>query len=310
MDFSKIKITREIAYGILVFLFFAFIFSFFRLQIYAFNSWLFAMTGEIQQIKFVDDGDAADIRKQAKDGAQKAQDNKAAAAASDKPVKSNLPLTPPPKLQLLATIDNLDESVLQAFPELRSFNGTEWHTEKTLVKMATDGQSLYASFLCYDADPDNLVTKYSETEGTGSAWRDDSIEFFLMNDKDADNYYQFISSASGLSHVFYMKITDKANKRAFTQDSDFPKNFKKPFMRSERCPEGFKVTMEINLEGLGFDRLDNGKEILMQVVRNYRDASNPKKAELQLFPCYIYADNRFGKQNHDRSAFMPVKAVR
>ncbi|HCE45215.1 MAG TPA: hypothetical protein DET40_16875 [Lentisphaeria bacterium] len=324
MDLNKIKVSKEIVYGVLVFLLFAFIFSFFRFQIYSFNSWIFALTGEIQQIKFSDEGDPnlpPGSSPQAKDPAKKIQDNnknrvaaKPAQAAqksvdSDKPVKSNLPLTPQPRIQVLASVDNIDESKLPALPELRSFNGTEWHAEKTVVKMATDGQSLYASFLCYDSEPKNLVTKYSETEGSASAWKDDSIEFFIMKDRNADHYYQIVSSASGLNHVFYMK-TAESGATGFTQDSELPKDFKKPFVRAEKCPEGYKVTMEINLESFGLGRLDNGKEILLQVVRNYRDAVDPKKAELQLFPCFIYADNRTGKQNHDRRAFMPCKAVK
>ncbi len=324
MKISKIKVSKEITYGILLFLFFAAVFSFGRHYLYSFNSWCFAVTGEVQQMNFANDGESPNYQPPPVAGGKdqpKASDKKSAAktntavavqkpAETDKPVRSNLPQTPQPKISILPSVENVDESKLAAFPDLRNYSGVEWKTEKTVVKMATDGNSLYATFLCYDADPANLVTKYSEAEGTASAWKDDSIEFFIMNSKDADHYYQLVSSASGLSHVFYLKTNNENGPTSFTPDAEFPKDFKKPFMRSEKCPEGFKITMEIDLKSFGFGRLDNGKELLLQVVRNYRDSADSKCAELQLFPTFIYADNRHGSQNHDRRAFMPAKAVK
>jgi len=46
----------------------------------------------------------------------------------------------------------------------------------------------------------------------------------------------------------------------------------------------------------------------MQVIRNYRDLGNPKNMNLQLYPTFIYVDNRGGPTNHDRRGFMPSKA--
>jgi len=43
-------------------------------------------------------------------------------------------------------------------------------------------------------------------------------------------------------------------------DPELPANFKDPFICSERCPEGFKVTMYIDLERFGLNRLDKGRE--------------------------------------------------
>ncbi len=319
---QKFQRHKGVVYGSLLFLLFASIFSFHRHEIYAFNSWLFALTGEIQQIKFAEGGKDDDIpgapqpagKTDSKD--KKTGDKKTTAAAkktdstsssADKPVRSNLPTTPEPKILQVAScsIQDMDDNKLPLFPPLRIYNGTEWKKEKTDIRMACDGQTLYASFLCYDADPASLVTKYSETEGTSSAWKDDSIELFLMNGKKADCYYQIVSSASGLSHIFYFKNSE--NIAAGINQSDFPPSFKKPFITSEKCKEGYKVTMEINLKSLDFPKLDNGKEILLQIVRNYRDASNQNAASLQLFPVFIYGDNRYGKQNHDRRAFMPAK---
>ncbi|HBC86171.1 MAG TPA: hypothetical protein DCZ94_04370 [Lentisphaeria bacterium] len=321
--FQKFK---DVIYGVFIFLVFAWYFASYRHTLYSVNSWLFALTGEIQQVRFSEGGKDDDYPAPAATGAKpaadaknkKATDSKTAAPAAkktesdpSKPVRSNLPQTPQPKILLVASssMQDIDEKKMPLFPPLRSFNGTEWKKEKTEIRMASDGLSLYASFLCYDADPANLTTKYSESEGTISAWKDDSIEFFLMKDKNADCYYQIATSASGLSHIFYMK-TQEGSITSGVNQGDFPAEFKKPFIRSEKCPEGYKVTMEVNLQSMGFPKLDAGKEILVQVVRNYRDLADPSCAELQLFPTFIYGDNRYGSQNHDRRAFMPARIVK
>jgi hypothetical protein len=319
MKTERLKTSRMISYGIALFLLFAAIFSFFRYYIYSFNSWCFAFTGETQHLAPADDGspDSSDSGKQVKSqpGTVTAPAQKPAIKTSvpkdieDKPVRSNLPMTSQPKVSMLQSLSNVEESKLTPFPELRLYSGLEWKNEKTLIAMASDGTSLYASFFCYDAEPSQLVTRYSETEGTTSAWKDDSIELFLMKNKESDHYYQFVSSASGLSHVFYQKVLDSGPKD-FSTEAAMPKEMIKPFIRSEKCKEGFKVTMEINLQGLGFGKLDDGREILMQIVRNYRDSASPVSAELQLFPTFIYADNRYGAQNHDRRAFAPVKIAK
>jgi hypothetical protein len=312
--FAKLsKIPRKIIYGILLFMFFAFIFSFFRLQIYSFNAWCFAMTGEIQQIQFTSAGDLKMEGSEDKTAPVATASTPAVktASAESKPVKVNLPLTVQPKILFVNTVTDQDLLKSPLFPPLRSFNGTEWKKEKTEIRMASDGETLEVSFLCFDSEPSKIVTQFSEKEGAANAWKDDSIEFFIMKSPKADHYFQYVCSASGLSKVYYYKTTD--NPRSGTNDPTFPANFKKPIIRGETCAEGYKIYMDIDLSNnLGLPRLSPGKEIMLQVVRNYRGqgAGNPLEMGLQLYPTFIYADSTTGAaNNHDRRSFQTAKLV-
>ncbi len=323
MTTKKKKISRGIIYGILLFIFFAFIFSFFRLQIYNINAWCFAMTGEIQQIQFTSAGDLkmdGDDEKKSGSTPEKKAEAKLAAPQKTvssntipegKPVKSNLPPTVQPKIFYANTVTEQDLQKSPLFPKLRSFKGTEWQKEKTEIRMASDGWTLQASFLCFDSEPSKIITQYSETDGASFAWKDDSIEFFLIKNPKADHYFQYVCSASGISKVYYYKITD--NPSSGINESKFPSDFKKPIIRGEKCDEGYRIYMEIDLSNnLGLPKLGSGKEILLQVVRNYRGqgAGNSAETGLQLYPTFIYADSRSNSaNNHDRRAFQPAKLV-
>jgi hypothetical protein len=323
MTTKKKKIPRGIVYGILLFIFFAFIFSFFRLQIYTINAWCFAMTGEIQQIQFTSSGDLkmdGDEEKRSPSATEKKPDATIAAPQKTvsnnaildgKPVKSNLPPTVQPKIFYANTVTEQDLQKSPLFPPLRSFNGTEWKKEKTEIRMTCDGWMLQVSFLCFDSEPSKIITQYSETDGASLAWKDDSIEFFLMKDPKADHYFQYVCSASGTSKVYYYKTSD--NPSSGVNESKFPVDFKKPVIRGGKCDEGYRIYMEIDLSNnLGLPKLSSGKDILLQVVRNYRGqgAGNPAEAGLQLYPTFIYADSRANSaNNHDRRAFQPAKLV-
>jgi hypothetical protein len=314
---KKIKVPRGIVYGILLFIFFAFIFSFFRIPIYTINAWCFAMTGEIQQIQFTSAGElklegGEDAPASAITGKKPAVQTASAAVADDKPVRSSLPLTVQPKILFVNTITDQDLEKSPLFPPLRSFKGLEWEKEKTEIRMVCDGETLEVSFLCFDSEPSKIVTKYSETDGASVAWKDDSIEFFLIKDPKSNHYFQYVCSASGLSKVYYFKTTD--NPRSGINESKFPADFKKPFIRGEKCEEGYRIYMEIDLvNNLGLQKkLGSGKEIFFQAVRNYRGQGTGSPAEvcLQLYPTFIYADNRAGTaNNHDRRSFQPAKLV-
>lgn len=318
--FKKIKIPQKVLYGILLFIFLAFIFSFFRLQIYSINAWVFAMTGEIQQIQFTSSGElkleGADEKTTMPPIVQDKKTNVQSAAVASKgtvpestPVKANLPLTVQPKILYVSTVTEQDLQKSPLFPVLRAFNGTEWKKDKTEIRMASDGETLEVSFLCFDAEPAKLVTEHSEKEGASFAWKDDSIEFFLMKNQKADHYLQYVCSASGISKVYYYKTSD--NPSAGLNENSFPKDFKKPIIRGETCDEGYRVYMEIDLSNnLDMPKIGIGKDILLQIVRNYRGQNTGSKLEtaLQLFPTFIYADSSTGAaNNHDRRAFQPAK---
>lgn len=314
------KIPPKILYGILLFIFFAFVFSFFRLQIYNINAWCFAMTGEIQQIQFTSAGELkleGEEEKTALPFTDKKPAVQAAAATTatkstaseSAPVKAKLPLTEQPRILFVNTVTEQDLQKSPLFPALRVFNGTEWKKEKTEVRMASDGETLKVSFLCFDAEPAKIVTEHSENEGASFAWKDDSIEFFLIKNPKSDHYFQYVCSASGISKVYYYKATE--NPRMGGNENSFPKDFKKPIIRGEKCDEGYRIYMEIAMSNnLDMPKLGVGKDIYLQIVRNYRGQNTGTNLEtaLQLYPTYIYADSSTGAaNNHDRRAFQPAK---
>ena len=47
--------------------------------------------------------------------------------------------------------------------------------------MTTDGKKLFVLMRLCDRFPDKAITKYSKASAS-DAWKDDSIEFFLMKD--------------------------------------------------------------------------------------------------------------------------------
>jgi hypothetical protein len=318
MEIFKIKIPRNVFYGFLLFFFLAFLFSYFRLQIYTINAWCFAMTGEIQQIQFttsgelkMEDTDATPVPSAAAKPVFKTTSAPKIAVDSGKPVKVNLPPTVEPEILFTNNLTGQELNDGPLFPSLRLFNGKEWKKEKTEIRMASDGEKLEVSIFCFDSEPSKLVTQYSEKEGANFAWKDDSIEFFLIRNPKADHYFQYVCSASGISKVYYYKTSE--NYSMGTNETEFPANFKKPVMRGEKTAGGFKIYMSIDLSNnLGLPKLSPGKQIYLQIVRNYRgqQSGDPLMATLQLFPTFIYADSRSGAaNNHDRRAFQPAKLV-
>ena len=66
------------------------------------------------------------------------------------------------------------------------------------------------------------------------------------------------------------------------------------------------MEISIDLRNNGIKKIKPGDSFLMQIVRNYRGQGYKNSVTLHLFPVYIYADKRMGRNNHDRRAFQKV----
>jgi len=66
------------------------------------------------------------------------------------------------------------------------------------------------------------------------------------------------------------------------------------------------LEISIDLRNNGIKKIKPGDSFLMQIVRNYRGQGYKNSVTLHLFPVYIYADKRMGRNNHDRRAFQKV----
>ncbi len=317
--------TRQYVYlGLLAFLGFAIFFSTFRRPIAAVNSWILTISGDLRVkdlntssgVQSVSPKELAASSFGVKAPATAATPTKTAAVQVQKdfklevPQTTNLPKTDQPVAPFVEKDPPMDGGSLPLAPKMRKFDGTEWDLERTDLRMATNGKCWFIICKCYDKDPRGIITKNSEAGGSGAAFQDDSIEVFLRKDKSSDGYVQYVSSASGKSHVYRIKVPENGDPRAIGATDTSGKEFVAPVFDIRRDDDGFTVYMKIDLSNIGAKRLlVPGEEILVQVVRNYRGQGTATSATLQLFPAHIYADNRYGYNNHDRRGFQPVKIV-
>ena len=292
------------------------VFSIFRTEISRVAVSLLAMSGEVvlaKQTAKGGDGEAVahssvQIVTDKKYSTTKKTSRKTASSSKKlsnvfkKPVTANLPKTKTPIISYSYDFPEWDDPGLSLFTPLRKYDGTLWKKEKTEVKASTDGKKLYIILRLYDQDPDNAVTRYSQKDGS-NAWKDDSIELFLMKDRRSTFYCQYIVSVSGRGGVLYYQNGTAPNRGSH---KNLPTNFVKPRFSSDTFDEGFELEMAIDLRNVGITKLKRGDSFLIQIVRNYRGQGDPKSVTLHLFPVYIYADKRLGVNNHDRRAFQKV----
>ncbi|MFA6290921.1 MAG: sugar-binding protein [Victivallales bacterium] len=222
---------------------------------------------------------------------------------SDKPETVNLPKTNTPVISIVNGIPGWSSSDIALFPPLRKFDGTAWNEEKTEIKIASDGKTLFVLLRVYDKNPSaSIIGDPQKRKGKG-LWDTDSIEFFLMKNSRSNHYCQYIISVSGNGQTLYNKIADRPNS---WQSAVPPKSFELPRFSADEFDGGFELEIKIALSNIDVDMLKPGDSLLMQIVRNYRGQTEINSVTLQLFPVYIYADRRFGTNNHDRRAFQEI----
>ncbi|MDD5698026.1 MAG: sugar-binding protein [Victivallaceae bacterium] len=296
---------------ILLFLLFVAVFSFSRSFTGECAVGLLALTHEVSVTEIPGKGDspvaAIHIVTDKKLDAGKTAKSRTATASAGKtleemfknPVTANFPKTQTPVICYREGFPYWEDAGLTLFAPLRKYDGTLWNREKTEIKASTDGRRLYVLCRFYDKNPAQAVTSNS----AGNAWRDDSIELFLMKDRKSDFYCQYIVSVSGSGCVLYDKNTRQPNRG---ERADIPKNFVSPRYSVNSFEGGFEIEMSIALSNIGIRELKPGASLLMQIVRNYRGQGYSNSVLLQLFPVYIYGDKRLRPSNHDRRAFQPA----
>lgn len=305
----------SVGFSIALFLAMAVFFAVFRYHVADYAAWLLAMTNEITLAKQDVPASSQTIRIETPTVAQvtgaKPQPSRAVAVSRTdiyrNPVTTNLPHTATPSILFVDGIPDWRDPGLIPFPALRKFDGSEWNVEKTVVEAATDGRRLYLKCLLYDRDPRSAVTRNSRQGGSGMAWKDDSIEFFLMKDKNSRVYCQYVVSVGGSGHSYFVETTDVPVRGNSREPSA---NFDRPRFTVDEFAGGFRIDLAISLGNVGISRLRPGDTLLLQLVRNYRGQGDKDSVLLHLFPTHIYGDNRLGGTNHDRRAFQPARVVR
>ncbi|MCK4982881.1 MAG: hypothetical protein KAS17_08155 [Victivallaceae bacterium] len=293
-----------------LFLIFMVIFSYFRLTIAKYAVSLLAMTheillstkktgsGEFRPAMQIVTGNKFTANQKNKSG-KTVSTSKKLDDRFKNPVTAKLPKTKTPTISPGEYFPEWNDPGLALFTPLRKYDGTIWRKEKTEIKGSTDGKKLYLICRFYDKEPDEAVT----TNSAANAWKDDSIEVFLMNNRKSKNYYQYIVSVTGKGATLYYKNTKAPNRGTNTT---LPKDFMKPRYSADDFDGGFEIELAIDLSNIGINKIKQSDSFLMQITRNYRGQGYGNSVNLQLFPVYIYADNRMGASNHDRRAFQKV----
>jgi hypothetical protein len=302
---------------VVLFLVFMGIFSFYRAMIADQAVWLLAMTREVSfsnvrkgsgesgsaALKIVTDQKLKSITK----GNKAAQSKAAAKKQSDMlkhPVTADLPKTKIPEIPFLQYSPEWDNPKLTLFDPLRKYDGTAWNKEKTEIKGATNGKMLFLICRFYEKDPYSAIVENTAGKNN-NPWKDDSIELFLMKDRQSSYYCQYVVSVSGKGSINYYKNGDNP-KSASSQK--LPSGFVRPRCKVNELDGYYEIEMSIDLSNIGISNLEPGESFLMQVVRNYRGQGYKDSVLLHLFPVYIYADKRLGASNHDRRTFQKVIA--
>ncbi len=310
----KEHVQKKTGMMLFVVLFLAFmgIFSFFRSEIAEYAASLLAMANEItlSKKKAGTSPPASTIQivtNRKYNAKQKKTAKKKLVRKTDdrfkNPVTAKLPKTKTPEISYSEVFPEWNDSWMRLFTPLRKYDGTVWRKERTEIKGSTDGKKLYLLCRFYDKNPDQAVTSNTEGKGGNNAWKDDSIELFLMKDRKSKFYYQYIVSVTGNGTVHYCVNSKIPNGRT---SAKLPENFVKPRYRVNEFNGGFEIEMVIDLRNIGIKAIKPEESFLMQVVRNYRGQGYKNSVALHLFPVYIYADKRMGINNHDRRAFQKV----
>ncbi len=194
---------------------------------------------------------------------------------------------------------DLDRAISEAppFPPLRLYEGTGWSGERTVVRAVTDGKILRISCMLFDKSSGGSVSGQVDSAEDG-----DSVEIFLTAGFSSKTYWRYVLSVSGSSEAArYEKLTSPRAGRLLSGNSDSK-------LTVSRTPDGFLLRFDIPVSEFKDGGLSPGDTILGQVARICRRAGDGSNC-LQLFPTHIYADNRFGADNHDRRAFRPLRVV-
>ena len=291
------------------FLLFVCFFTFLRYPIGEFSAWMLSITSEV---RITDDSEPSDqekyeFNKKKKKFNKKKVKKKKKKKTIDrgKPVTVKLPKTKTPIILICDDFPDWSDKVASDFPSFRRANGKEWNKDQTNVRVTSDGKKIYMLLKLYDKFPKKAITKHSESN-SGGAWKDDSIEIFLMKQANSKVYCQFILSVSGIGHCFYIN----AGKEPYTSNKiEKPENLDKWSYDVEEFDNRFEMEISIPLSNIGINKLKANDTFLLQIIRNYRGQNDKNAVTLQLFPTHLYADSRFGINNHDRRAFQKVKVV-
>ena len=310
MKDKKKKLSSSLFFQIIVaFLIFNGIFLLLREPISKFSSTILYVIGDIRPTSTNFNIEANAINNNVKiRESQKSKDEKIKRKKwNSKPQLTKLPKTSSFYIPILRSEPNAETKELVTLPEMRKYTGKKWKEESTIVKIGIYNNFLYFFFKCSDINPKDISTDYSKANKF-DIWKDDSLEIFLMKDKNASSYCQYLLSPAGYNYSFRLETIperlDKGNQMGID------KTFQLPYSNAEITKDGYNAELKIALQNINIEPENLPKSILIQIVRNYRNLYTEDRLETQLYPTFIYVDNRFGASNHHQKAFLPSKILK
>lgn len=190
------------------------------------------------------------------------------------------------------------------FPALRQYTGAP-AAEATTIRMATDGQTLFARIRAPDAHPEQLVMRVSAASNYPAIWKEDSLELFFKPAPDYPEQFQFIISCSG----HYVQNHNRHLADARYERMPWPDK-ERATVKVQRHAGGYDVELTVPLASMAFKTpLKVGDRIYGQLVRNYRGHGDPDREVLQLFPSQIYIGANAPPSNHHPQGFQPLVIV-
>ena len=306
---KKVDVNQKSSFpfiALLVFLAFAAFFSYMRFEISAVNAWILRSIGRGSSV------DQTTLFGKKKTGSEKAKtQNTSTKKQKTKPKKRNVTRprirrvvskTETPIVALLLGDKKYDVDLPKCAP-LRLFDGRNG-SPRTDILLTSDGKKLFLLAICYDNSPDDIIVSHSEKEGPSAAFKDDSMEVFLMKDRQSGFYSQYVCSASGVNIAYHMK-----NGKTSYEPMTTPLRGGALGATAELFKRGYKVFMEIDLANIGLDQVKEGDTFLIQVARNFRGQFSERCKIMQLFPNDAYGKDETNANNHDRKSFQPVKII-
>lgn len=306
----KNKIYSSLFFQIIIaFLIFSGIFLLLREPISKFSSTILYVIGDIRptSIDFNIETSSVENQLNTKQSKKIKTKQKKQKKRDSKPQLTKLPKTSSFYIPILSATPNAGTTELVTLPEMRKFNGKKWEKESTTIKVGIYNNDLYFFIACSDKNPENIETNFSK-KNQQHIWKDDGLEIFLMKNKDADTYCQYLVSPAGYNYCYYLKTIP--NRLDTGNQTKIDKHFKFPYTEAEITDNGYNIELKVSLENINIKPDNIPESILIQIVRNYRNMNNKDHLVTQLYPTHIYVDNRFGASNHNQKAFIPSEILK
>ena len=180
--------------------------------------------------------------------------NQAAGIAVPRPVQV-CPLIQPEQAPLID--GSLDDAIWKTAQEMTSFwvrDGSAKAAQQTSARALCDGNTLYLAVQCAEESIDKITANRTEQDAA-AAWRDDSVEFFIVPDAAKPQWFHLIVTAGGGTY------DAKGEGNPF--DFDMRLNHKVVI-----GPHSWTVEVAIGLDSLSIGKVKPGHVMHFNVCRN------------------------------------------